>query len=174
MYGKIFKRIYEGTLCGQWEAIVTFQQMIVFIDENNIFKMSTKALSKRTSIPEYVFKVGAIQILQTDKYSLLMGCDANDFECRYDGNIIFGNFFFKRKDEKRLPYKEWSILRNYVFNSDKFTCQYCGKFNCYLECDHIIPLSRNGTNHWSNLITSCFECNRSKGSKTLSEWLGKF
>jgi hypothetical protein len=31
VYGKVFGSIYDGTLYGHWEAIVTMQQMIVLL-----------------------------------------------------------------------------------------------------------------------------------------------
>lgn len=58
-----------------------------------------------------------------------------------------------------------------VFKRDSFTCQYCGKSapDIVLEVDHIIPVSKDGTNDISNLVTSCFDCNRGKGDKKLTE-----
>lgn len=58
-----------------------------------------------------------------------------------------------------------------IFARDNFTCQYCGKKapNVILEVDHIIPVSKGGDNKLTNLITSCFECNRGKTNKKLKE-----
>lgn len=58
-----------------------------------------------------------------------------------------------------------------VFKRDKFTCQYCGESapKVILECDHIDPVKHNGGNEIINLITSCFDCNRGKGDKLLSD-----
>ncbi len=52
-----------------------------------------------------------------------------------------------------------------IFKRDNFVCQYCGRSGTEtkLEVDHIKPISQGGTDAESNLITSCFECNRSKG-----------
>lgn len=50
-------------------------------------------------------------------------------------------------------------------------CAYCGSLG--QEDDHVIPLARNGTDHWWNLVRACTPCNRSKGSKLLGEWLGR-
>lgn len=63
-------------------------------------------------------------------------------------------------------------LRFAVLKRDRFTCRYCGVRAVRLECDHILPLSRGGTNDEHNLTTACFSCNRSKGNKTLAEWKG--
>lgn len=34
------------------------------------------------------------------------------------------------------------------------------------ECDHDIPVARNGTSDWDNLVWACKPCNRVKGVKT--------
>ena len=62
-------------------------------------------------------------------------------------------------------------LRFEVFKRDSFTCQYCGESapNVILEVDHIEPVSKGGTNDILNLVTSCFDCNRGKSDKKLSE-----
>lgn len=62
-------------------------------------------------------------------------------------------------------------LRFEVFKRDSFTCQYCGKSapSVVLEVDHIEPVSKGGTNDILNLVTSCFDCNRGKSDKKLSE-----
>lgn len=62
-------------------------------------------------------------------------------------------------------------IRFEVFKRDSFTCQYCGKSapDTVLEVDHIIPVAKDGTNNITNLITSCFDCNRGKSDRTLTE-----
>jgi len=56
-----------------------------------------------------------------------------------------------------------------IFKRDSFTCQYCGRTSedTILELDHIIPVSKDGTNDEMNLVTSCFDCNRGKGNREL-------
>src|SRR4030043_480750 len=60
-------------------------------------------------------------------------------------------------------------LRFEVFKRDGFTCQYCGRKTpeIILELEHVIPISKGGTDELDNLITSCFECNRGKGVSLL-------
>ena len=62
-------------------------------------------------------------------------------------------------------------LRFEVFKRDNFTCQYCGRMapDVILEVDHINPVKNGGDNNIMNLITSCFDCNRGKGKRTLTE-----
>jgi 5-methylcytosine-specific restriction endonuclease McrA len=53
-------------------------------------------------------------------------------------------------------------------------CWHCGKeLNGTYEIDHLIPLSKGGTNWPNNLVCSCRKCNRSKGDKLPQEWNGK-
>lgn len=61
-------------------------------------------------------------------------------------------------------------IRFEVFKRDSFSCQYCGKTppNCILEIDHIIPKSKGGKDELINLITSCFDCNRGKDDKDIT------
>lgn len=65
---------------------------------------------------------------------------------------------------------EWVAIRNRIFRRDDFTCRYCGERGGELECDHVVPIARKGTNEDSNLVTACRRCNQSKGAKLLKEW----
>ena len=62
-------------------------------------------------------------------------------------------------------------IRFKVFQRDGFICQYCGQKppKVVLEVDHIIPKSKKGKDDIDNLIASCFDCNRGKGNKELTD-----
>jgi hypothetical protein len=62
-------------------------------------------------------------------------------------------------------------VRFEVLKRDKFQCQYCGAVapKVLLEVDHITPVAKNGDNDVINLITGCFDCNRGKRDKLLSD-----
>ena len=64
-----------------------------------------------------------------------------------------------------------NILRDKVFERDNYICQYCGrsswKDEVKLEVDHIMPISKGGTDDINNLTTSCRKCNRGKMNKIL-------
>lgn len=67
-----------------------------------------------------------------------------------------------------------SKLRNEIKERDNYSCQSCGNGtsiepNLLLEIDHIIPVSKGGITANENLQTLCWKCNRSKGSKILTE-----
>ena len=71
--------------------------------------------------------------------------------------------------KKREPISK--KLRFEIFKRDKFQCQYCGKVapDVILEVDHIKPVVDGGDNNIMNLVTSCFDCNRGKGQRKLSD-----
>lgn len=73
-------------------------------------------------------------------------------------------------DESRPSPSAWAELRAAVFERDDYTCQYCGERAGKLECDHVIPVSRGGHHHITNLITACFTCNRAKRDRTPEQW----
>jgi len=62
--------------------------------------------------------------------------------------------------------------RKKIYMRDSYTCGYCGE-PCgeNLTLDHVIPKSKGGTSHYSNLLTSCRKCNNEKDDK-LPEELG--
>lgn len=65
-------------------------------------------------------------------------------------------------------------LRKFIIERDKHTCQYCGNStekepNLLLEVDHKVPLAKGGITSEENLQTLCWKCNRSKGTKIISE-----
>ena len=62
-------------------------------------------------------------------------------------------------------------VRFEVFKRDSFTCQYCGRSapEAILEADHIKPVSKDGDNDITNLITSCRACNAGKSDRELSD-----
>lgn len=72
---------------------------------------------------------------------------------------------------ERLTGPEWQVLRWRVFKRDNYRCRYCGEDRVILHCDHMVPVSRGGSNDESNLVAACGSCNSSKGAKLLSEWL---
>lgn len=72
-------------------------------------------------------------------------------------------------DGQRLPADDWHIVRSIVLERDGYACTYCGS-DKQLEGDHIVPLSRAGSNALANLATACRPCNLSKGSKSVEEW----
>lgn len=80
MYGKIFDSIYTGTLYGHWEAIVTFQQMIVLCDADGIVDMTPQGICGRTSIPIEIIQKGIAVLSESDPYTRTPGNDGKRIE----------------------------------------------------------------------------------------------
>jgi len=83
------------------------------------------------------------------------------------------NFAVEVNGQKVLSKRSWNRLCSRVQARDNFTCFYCGTFDEQGQVDHIIPLSRGGTDNLENLVWACQSCNSSKGDMTLQEWRSK-
>jgi hypothetical protein len=80
MYGKVFDSIYNGTLYGHWEALVTMQQLIVLADADGVVDMTPMAISARTSIPRDIIDKGLEILGAPDKYTRTEGSDGRRIE----------------------------------------------------------------------------------------------
>jgi len=76
----------------------------------------------------------------------------------------------------RVPRKfRRQVTNTFLFARDGYACQFCGRSERELgfrECltrDHIVPLSRGGTNDWTNVVTACSTCNTRKGNRLPQE-----
>jgi len=47
-------------------------------------------------------------------------------------------------------------------------CLYCGKqfMRTDLSRDHVTPISQQGSDHWTNVVTACKRCNNFKAGRT--------
>ncbi len=63
------------------------------------------------------------------------------------------------------------VTNTFLFARDDYQCQYCGRRANELKAresltrDHLIPMSRGGTNEWSNVVTACSSCNTRKANR---------
>jgi len=71
VYAKIFESMYDGSLAtvGPWEALVTFQQMLVLADRYGVVDMTPEAISRRTTIPLEIIRKGIAALEQPDSLS---------------------------------------------------------------------------------------------------------
>jgi 5-methylcytosine-specific restriction endonuclease McrA len=57
------------------------------------------------------------------------------------------------------------------YKRQKGKCYYCSiKLGKEYHADHVVPLSRGGSNDISNIVLACPFCNESKGAKSPHEW----
>lgn len=92
---------------------------------------------------------------------------------RFQGGYRITDWNENQRDRGRLPAHEWRQLRDQIFARDDYTCQYCGVRGVSLQCDHVLPISRGGSNNEENLVTACKSCNQRKHAKTPEEWRGE-
>lgn len=71
MYGKLFTSMYDGTLAtkGPWQALVTFQQLVILSDKHGVVDMTPEAISRRTTIPLNIIQEGLQRLLEADPES---------------------------------------------------------------------------------------------------------
>lgn len=75
MYGKVFGSIYDGTLHGHWQAIVTMKVLIVLSNDDGVIDMTAASISARTSIPVEIIEAGLTHLEQPDPYTRTPGED---------------------------------------------------------------------------------------------------
>ncbi|MFJ8394374.1 HNH endonuclease [Streptomyces sp. NPDC094144] len=68
---------------------------------------------------------------------------------------------------EHVEYSRTAILARWLWK-----CAYCNANAEHL--DHVVPLSRGGSDVESNMVPACAKCNLSKGAKTLEEWSATF
>lgn len=68
MYGKLFAQMYDGTLAtkGPWQALVTFQQLVILADLEGVVDMTADALARRTTIPLAIIEDGIRSLEEAD------------------------------------------------------------------------------------------------------------
>ena len=63
----------------------------------------------------------------------------------------------------------WSEFMRIARRFD-YRCAYCAGRDGQLDPDHVVPLSRGGSNSTTNLLPSCRQCNGDKRDLLLDEW----
>jgi 5-methylcytosine-specific restriction endonuclease McrA len=77
----------------------------------------------------------------------------------------------RRKKRERKPSRRESKKRRFdVLQRDGHRCVYCGASpqERELHVDHVVPLSKGGSDTIENLATSCKRCNLGKGDRLLA------
>ena len=71
MYAKIFASMYDGSLAtrGPWEALITFQQLLVLSDRFGAVDMTAEIISRRTTVPLPIIKKGIEELERPDPES---------------------------------------------------------------------------------------------------------
>ena len=66
--------------------------------------------------------------------------------------------------QRKANSTHWKKIRARVLAAGGYECVYCGT-NDKLSVDHVIPISKGGTDEFENLVVACISCNSKKNSK---------
>lgn len=134
----------------QPKNIVMYLEVLEFPNEHKIkYDLAKKCIDVTQS--DYVKNLSF-----TDKYRMFN----NDIR-----KFLYLRFNLLIKDKKNIDVSKFK-----VFQRDGFRCRYCGTTpydGDKLTIDHVFPLSKGGTNHLFNIMTSCEKCNLSKARNVL-------
>lgn len=93
--------------------------------------------------------------------------------------VRFDMHLMQRPDIAGIEYQRGTLygceLREYLLARHRHTCAYCGGGTAdpVLECDHVVPRSRGGTDRVANLVMACRTCNATKNNHLPAEWLAQ-
>ena len=92
----------------------------------------------------------------------------------YPGRLLDGDLTIFTPSVIRLRKYSGNMKRGIKFSRvnvltrDGFKCQYCGEHKRMADCnyDHVVPRVQGGKTEWTNIVTSCYPCNRKKADRT--------
>jgi hypothetical protein len=122
--------------------------------------ISSSVLSKHALAEDIAYLLLAIRTLFN--YSDLSMRELIEF----DGYKIAKKYYTHVVNRRKVN----NSTRITVLKRDRFKCVYCGasaKENAVLHVDHIIPISKGGSNELHNLQTLCRECNNGKSDQII-------
>ena len=94
------------------------------------------------------------------------------YEANQTRAIVTHHAYRARKHSAPGYFTEHDIERLRIEQSGKCAAPHCGTWLSASETvDHIVPVSRGGSNWPGNIQLLCKCCNRSKGMETMEEWL---
>lgn len=132
MYAKVFSQIYDGTLCtkGPWQALVTFQQLLVLADQDGNVDMTTGAIARRTTIPLEIIELGIGELLKADPESRTPVADGKRIVPLSEGRawgwqIVNYKHYrdLKREEDRRAYHREYWHKRKDKLNDSTKTQQ---------------------------------------------------
>ncbi|HKO24605.1 MAG TPA: RNA-guided endonuclease IscB, partial [Chloroflexota bacterium] len=90
-------------------------------------------------------------------------------------HVRFDTQVLQNPDISGVAYQQGTLagyeVREYLLETWKHRCAYCGVEGVPLNVEHIHPRSRGGSDRVSNLCVACRSCNEAKGSRPVAEFL---
>lgn len=74
--------------------------------------------------------------------------------------------------EQWIPKQHRAFMKKCLLEEWDNECAYCAykQRNRELTIDHVVPLSKNGDDSYSNQVPCCRSCNLSKGDRAIRQW----
>lgn len=164
-YSKLFSSIIHSTVWREPDHIrLVWITMLAMMDDNGFVDASIPGLADaaRVNINQCVEALNRLS--SPDPYNNT--AEENEGRRILDiprGWEILNYEIYRSGDEYRSGYINQKI-KDMVFRRDEGACQICGSSD-NIEYDHIIPVSKGGSNELGNIQLLCRSCNRMKGSK---------
>jgi len=105
MYTKVFRQIYDGTLADNWQALVTFQQLLILADENGMVDMTVAAIHRTTGIPTEILQAGIAILEAPDQGSRTPDMEGRRI-ARIDAHREWGWFLVNFKKYRQLQSRD--------------------------------------------------------------------
>ena len=90
-------------------------------------------------------------------------------------NVKFDTQKLQNPEVSGVEYQQGTLfgfeVREYLFEKFGRKCVYCGVENVPLNIDHVVPRAKGGSDHVSNLVLACTDCNQKKGAQPLEAFL---
>jgi len=114
-------------------------------------------------------------------------CMAEDYKLKMNGegnpNYKHGKSYTKEyfnfnNDKRRMNPRQDDQSHSFndlfdLYFEQQALCYWCFDTLTTYEVDHVIPISRGGSNCKQNIVLACRSCNRQKHNKLISEWILK-
>lgn len=99
--------------------------------------------------------------------------DVLEFFDSVDGGLTSNVIAQWERDKNKLDGRQpmSASTRAFVLERDGYQCAYCSTMDGPMEVDHVFPVSKGGSDDLQNLVCACRSCNRSKGAKTVADWV---
>lgn len=90
-----------------------------------------------------------------------------------DGVVTSGIFEAWDRERRRLAGRRplSAETRAFILERDGYRCTYCDSSEGPMEVDHVLAVSRGGSDDFENLVCACRPCNRSKAARLLADWV---
>ena len=74
--------------------------------------------------------------------------------------------------ELYIPRQHRAEIKRQLKEKWNYRCAYCNYLEKSIELtlDHVIPIAKQGTDNYSNLVPACRPCNLSKGHQAIRQW----